>query len=97
LELVETPRFAELFQTLRGRYDHIIVDASPMGLVSEFVILTRYIDVTMYIVRRGYTRRGALRTVNEIVQQGKLTNVDLLFNDVKPGDGYGDGYGYYTK
>ncbi len=97
LELVETPRFADLFQTLRGRYDQIIVDASPMGLVSEFVILTRYIDITLYVVRRGYTRRGALRTVNEMVQQGKITNVDLLLNDVKPGDGYGDGYGYYTK
>jgi capsular exopolysaccharide synthesis family protein len=97
LELVETPRLGEMFQALRGRYDQIVVDASPMGLVSEFVVLTRHIDVTMYVVRRGFTRRGALRTVNEMVQQGKLTNVDILFNDVKPGAGYGDGYGYYTK
>lgn len=97
LELVETPRLAEMFQALRGRYDQIVVDASPMGLVSEFVVLTRHLDVTLYVVRRGFTRRGALRTVNEMVQQSKLANVDILFNDVKPGDGYGDGYGYYTK
>ena len=26
-----------------------------------------------------------------------VTNVNLLLNDVKPGQGYGEGYGYYTK
>ena len=97
LELVESPRLMELFTALRGQYDQIIVDASPMGLVSEFVILTRHLDITLYVVRRGHTRRGALRTVNDMVAQGKLSNVDLLLNDVKPGNGYGDGYGYYTK
>ncbi len=97
LELVETPRLAELFQQLRGRYDQIVVDASPMGLVSEYVILTRHMDVTLYVVRRGRTRRGALRVINEMHQERKVGRIDLLLNDVKAGDGYGDGYGYYTK
>jgi capsular exopolysaccharide synthesis family protein len=97
LELVEQERFAELFKQLRGRYDQIIVDASPMGLVSEYVILMRHVDVTLYVVRQGVTRRGALRLIGEMYQEKKIANVDLLLNDVKPGQGYGEGYGYYTK
>lgn len=97
LELMESPRLAELFQQMRTRYDQIVVDASPMGLVSEFKILMSYLDVTLYVVREGYTRRGMLRGLNELNKEGKIKQVDLLLNDVKAGDGYGDGYGYYTK
>ncbi|HOZ39311.1 MAG: polysaccharide biosynthesis tyrosine autokinase [Flavobacteriales bacterium] len=97
LELVEHERIKDLFAQLRGRYDQIIVDASPMGLVSEYVILLRHVDVSLYVVREGYTRRGALRLIGEMYKEKKITNVDLLLNDVKPGQGYGEGYGYYTK
>jgi capsular exopolysaccharide synthesis family protein len=97
LELVEHVRITELFAQLRGRYDQIIVDASPMGLVSEYVIIMRHVDVTLYVVRQGFTRRSALRLISEMYQDKKIANVDLLLNDVKPGQGYGEGYGYYTK
>jgi len=95
LELVELPKMEELFIELRKRYDNIIVDASPMGLVSEYVIISRHTDVTLYVVRERYTKRGALRLINEMVKGKKMTDIDLLFNDVEQASG--DGYGYYTK
>lgn len=97
LELVELPSMEELFKTLRDRYDHIVVDASPMGLVSEFVIIMRHLDRSLYVVRQGYTRRGALRPINDMYKEKKVERIDLLLNDVKAGAGYGEGYGYYTK
>ena len=93
LELMESPRLAELFQQMRTRYDQIVVDASPMGLVSEFKVMMRYIDVSLYVVRQGYTRRPMLRQVNELHREGKLQRMDLLLNDVKAGEGYGYYYG----
>lgn len=92
LELVESPRMEELFRVLRGRYEHIVVDASPMGLVSEFKVLVQHVDITLYVVRQGYTRRGMLRSLGELVREGKLKRVDVVLNDVKAGEGYG----YYT-
>jgi tyrosine-protein kinase Etk/Wzc len=97
LELVELEKMSTLFKDLRDRYDHIIVDASPMGLVSEYVILMRHVDVTLYLVRQGYTRRQALRLVNEMFEEKKVRAINLLLNDVKATNGYTDGYGYYTK
>ena len=92
LELVESERMKELFRILRGRYDHIVVDASPMGLVSEFKVLVQHIDVTLYVVRQGYTRRGMLRPLGDMVREGKLKHTDVVLNDVKAAEGYG----YYT-
>ncbi|MBS1944944.1 MAG: polysaccharide biosynthesis tyrosine autokinase [Bacteroidetes bacterium] len=89
LELFERPALAELFQQLRKRYDQIIVDASPMGVVSEFKILAQQLDLTLYVVRQGTTRRAMLKPVNELYRAEKLKQVDLLFNGVKAGEGYG--------
>ena len=97
LELVELERMDQLFKTLRERYDHVIVDASPMGLVSEYVILMRHVDITLYLVRQGVTKRGVLRLVNEMYRENKVRSINLLLNDVKQGGQYGNGYGYYTK
>jgi len=95
LELAEGPRLADLFLAMRERYDQIVVDASPIGLVSEYVVLMRHIDVTLFVVRERNTRRSALRTINEMVEEKKIGHVDLLMNDVKAS--HAEGYGYYTK
>lgn len=94
LELVEQPRLTELFEQLRAHYDTIIVDSSPLGLVSEFVVLLRHMDVGLYVVREGHTRRGQLRLINEMYAARKVAHVDLLLNDVT---GDHSGYGYYTQ
>jgi capsular exopolysaccharide synthesis family protein len=95
LELFESPRLAELMQQLRQRYDQVVIDASPMGVVSEFKVLVHHLDVTLYVVRQGFTRRPMLRPVNELYRSGKLKQIDLVLNDVKAGDGYG--YVYEPK
>ncbi|MBK9421086.1 MAG: polysaccharide biosynthesis tyrosine autokinase [Flavobacteriales bacterium] len=92
LELFETPRLAELIREMRGRYDQVIFDASPMGIVSEFKVLVQHLDLTLYVVRQGHTRRAMLRPVNELYRSEKLRKIDLLLNDVKAGDGYGYAY-----
>jgi capsular exopolysaccharide synthesis family protein len=94
-EISESSRMAELIQQMRGRYDHVIIDASPIGLVSEFVVLMGHLDITLYVVREGHTRRTSLRGINELAATGKASRVDLLLNDMKADKA--DGYGYYTK
>ncbi|MBL7938823.1 MAG: polysaccharide biosynthesis tyrosine autokinase [Flavobacteriales bacterium] len=95
LDLAESPRFAELISALRSKYDQVVVDASPLGLVSEYVMIMQLVDVTLYVVREGRTGRSALRMINEMVDDQKVGNVDLLLNGVK--HQMTDGYGYYTK
>jgi capsular exopolysaccharide synthesis family protein len=95
LELIEDPRFGDLIAQLRARYDQIVIDASPLGLVSEYVIVMRHLDLSLFVVRERYTKRGSLRFMNELVQERKIERVDILLNDVK--DMHANGYGYYTK
>lgn len=97
LELFESALFGELMQQLRGRYDQIVIDASPMGVVSEFKILLHHLDLTLYVVRQEVTRRAMLRPINELYKTEKIKHIDLVLNGVKAEDGYGYGYVYGSK
>jgi capsular exopolysaccharide synthesis family protein len=69
LELLEMPQLATLIAQLREDYDYVILDAPPLGLVSEYYILNQYIDVTIFVVRHRYTQRIMLSQVKELAQR----------------------------
>ncbi|MBC6607477.1 polysaccharide biosynthesis tyrosine autokinase [Hymenobacter sp. BT188] len=69
LELLEMPRMATLIAELRKSYDYVIVDAPPLGLVSEYYILNQYTDVTIFVVRHRYTQRNMLSQVQDLAQR----------------------------
>lgn len=97
-ELLNDARLDELFETLRAEYDYIIIDSSPIGLVSDTFIINHVVDAVLYMTRQGVTPREHVRTLSAYVAEGKLKNVSLILNGVPEPDLYGYGYGgYVTK
>jgi tyrosine-protein kinase Etk/Wzc len=100
-ELLLNPRLKELIAEARKRFDVVIMDTAPVGLVSDAITLAQYADCTLYIVRRGHTPRGLLNLVNDLYVNKKLPAVSILLNDMKQDGAYyggyygGYGYGYY--
>lgn len=99
-ELLLNPRFSELLERLKNKYDYIIVDTAPSVLVSDTLLISQYADLTVYLVRAGFTDKSILRFPKELSESNKLRNVALLVNDVDfssfgyYGSKYGYGYGY---
>lgn len=50
-DLFASPGFAEMMQTLRERYDFIILDAPPVLPVPDAALLAQYADAVIYSVR----------------------------------------------
>jgi capsular exopolysaccharide synthesis family protein len=99
-ELLMNPRLDDLFTYLRSRYDYIIVDTAPVGLVSDTFSLNRITDVCLYIARIGMTHRESIRYLNSIHDRGRLKRLYLIANDIdlkEKNGGYGYGYGYKKK
>ncbi len=83
---------------MRANNDYIIDDSSPVGMVSDGLILGEYADTVLYLVRQRYTLKKQLEFVNELSNSHKLNDVGIIFNDVKRGGkigyyGYGNTYG----
>lgn len=94
-ELLMNKRMDLLIDELKKRYHYIILDTPPIGLVTDALILMKYSDLTVYLVRQNYTPKGSIMSTQEMFENGQLNNISILFNDVKVQKyGYGYGYGY---
>lgn len=103
-ELLMDNRLDELMDELRARYDYIIVDNVPVGLIADATIANRIADLTIFVVRAGKLDRRQLPDIEKLYQEKKLKNMALVLNGANPerhgygySYGYGYGYGYGTK
>lgn len=97
-ELILSARLRELIAEMREKYDFIILDAPPVGLVADVLQMKDLADASMYVVRANYTHKGQLQIVDDIAKKDKLNRPFIVFNGVqlnKPGQtGYTYAYGY---
>lgn len=94
-ELIKTKRTKDLLDYLHSKYDYVVVDCSPVGLVSDAYILSKLVDTTLFVIRRGKTNRSFFKSVIQQVKSDDLFNVALVFNDVKGREGYYGTSRYY--
>ena len=96
-ELLLRPHITELFDRLRQDYDHIIIDAPPIGLVTDAQQLATYVDLSVYVIRLGYTPKTSIDVLNEAADKGRLPNLNVVLNGLQPKRDYGYGHskGYY--
>ena len=99
-EILLTPKIAELFDWLQQKFDAIVIDTAPIGLVSDAFTLSQYADASIYVVRQRYTFKRQISFIDELYKQKKLSQLGVLVNDVVSEGargyyGYGGGrYGY---
>ena len=93
-ELLDSPKMNELLTILNEKYDYVIIDTPPIGLVTDGVILMQYADANLYIVRHNYSKIKSLSVVNNIFKNKNISNLNIVINDYTQNEGYGYGYGY---
>ena len=97
-ELILSEAMKELVLELKQKYDYIVLDTPPVGLVSDALELAQFADVTLYIVRQNYTKKDMITLLNTRIKRGELNNASIVLNGyenkAKYGTAYGYGYGY---
>lgn len=103
-ELILNGQLEILIAHLKSKFDYVIIDTAPVGLVTDARLLAPYADATLYVVRHQVTPKMYLKMINEIYQSKELGNLNLVFNGIQPrgasgydGNGYGYGYGYIEQ
>ena len=78
-ELLGSSMMSRLIETLRNRFDRIVVDSPPVTLADTHV-LARLADCVLIVVRAGVTSRPALEHALEGVERERIAG--LVLNDV---------------
>ena len=97
-ELLASPAFANIVAELRRRYDNLIFDSPPAGVVSDASILSQRTDGVLLVVRAEKTHRALL---DKAVRNLRAVGAEMLGAVVngkhRARAGYGYGYGYYSS
>lgn len=102
-ELIIGTRMNGLLEELKKKYDVIILDTPPVGLVTDGVLLLKKVDYPIYVFRADYSKKHFVHVADRLINENQiplsvvLNGVDLDRNKYNDRYSYGYGYGYgYT-
>ena len=103
-ELLTSAKMQQLLEKLRGEYDYIIIDTSPVDMVVDAVALAPLVDGLLFVVRANQSERGAVVQGIDQLQYVRANVLGFVLNGV---DGEGSNkyrrysrynrYSYYGK
>jgi capsular exopolysaccharide synthesis family protein len=95
-ELLGSKKFLSLLETLKSQFDFIFIDAPPILVVTDAVLIAQAVEGVILVVKSGVTRRFFLRRVFDLldVSRNKMLGIVLNAVDVRSSE-YNSSYGYY--
>lgn len=92
--LLSSLRFKNFIEEVKKEYDIIIFDTPPTLLVADTLIISKYADTSLYVVRAGISEKKLLSYAHQLLTDKKIINMGYVINDVNFNSSYGYGYGY---
>ncbi len=83
-ELMQSGKVDKIIEELRKEYDYIIIDAPPMGMVTDALLLMKLADIALIVFRSEYSEKEYLKSLEDMVQSYQIKNVGIVLNSVKP-------------
>ena len=111
-ELIISARMLEVVNELKTKYDLIVIDNPPVGLVTDGIRIIKMADYPVYVFRENYSKRNFVQNVRKLIRDNNIKNLSIILNsvDIKRsgygysgvydydyGYGYGYGFGYYDE
>ena len=98
VELLMSKRVNELFEEVKNKYEYIIVDTAPVGMVTDTIQISKYADLSIYVIKANFLDKRMLHIPDKLHKENKLPNMSILINGSDHSKGaYGYGYGYGEK
>lgn len=91
-EIVTRPSLEKVLNLLKEKYDYILVDTAPVGLVTDTLQIGKHVDATVFMCRADYTPKAAFNVINMFKAEKKLKNMAIVINGI---DMSKKKYGYY--
>jgi len=96
-ELIQSENFQAILSSLKEKYDVILIDNPPVGIVSDGIHILAQADIPIYVFKANYSKRVFAERVEELFNVQKLKSLNVILNGVQTHQsiyGYGYQYGY---
>ena len=99
-ELLARRSLQDAIEILKQKYDYVVLDTAPIGMVTDTQLIARVADASVYVCRADYTHKNDYQLINELYNNNRLPNLCTVINGLdmkKKKYGYYYGYGKYGK
>ena len=99
-ELIARNSLDIIINLLKEKYDYIMIDTAPVGLVTDTLQTARVADASIYMCRADYTPKSSFNLINALANEKKFPNMAIVLNGIdmsKRKYSYYYGYGGYGK
>ena len=95
-ELLMRPRMKELIETLKLKYDFVIIDSAPLLLVSDTTALLPISDLVVYVCRAQFSDKNIFPYIKDLQNRPNIPPFGMVLNGLITGpmSGYNYKYGY---
>jgi len=95
LELISSKKFELALESLSKAFDHIVIDSAPTLAVSDALVLSRYADAMVYVVRADSTPSPAVQSGVKRLRQVNAPLSGAVVNMLATSKGGKYSYGAY--
>lgn len=92
--LLENNNLGALIAALEEEYELIIMDSPPVVQVADAYALSSYTDITLFVVKHGYSPKKHLKVLELNIDSMLLKDPAIIFNGVKSRGFSSNDYGY---
>jgi capsular exopolysaccharide synthesis family protein len=98
-DLLASPRFATLVRELKKVYEVVVLDTPPIGLISQSLEVTKYVDMIMFVLRQNFSETSYIDDLNDLKNKKGIQHIYAVLNGVpaKEMSYRGYNYGYYDE
>jgi polysaccharide biosynthesis transport protein len=96
-ELLHTAGFANLLMEMSRRYDRVVIDSPPAGVVADAIVISTHADGTLLVLKAGQTSRDAAERTARNLADVKARVFGAVLNDVDLEDRRYGQYAYYQS
>jgi succinoglycan biosynthesis transport protein ExoP len=96
-DLLTGARLGELIGRLQERFDHVIVDSSPVIGLADAPLIAAAVDGLIYVVEARSVQAGAARRALQRLETAQANIIGIVLTKFEPRHahlGYGYGYGF---
>ena len=92
--LLDSDQFQKFIDKVREDYDYVIIDAPPLGVVIDAVIIGKYCDGAVLVIEQGVIKRKVVQDVIKQPKRGKVRILGAVLNKVDERIGAYGAYDY---
>jgi len=94
-DLLTSPQFGRLLETVRGCYDVVLIDSAPLLSVADASILAGHVDGMVLVLKPPSLRRSVVERTRDVLNALGTPVLGVLYNGAETSRfNYGYGYGY---